>query len=340
MSATYSTISTAVEHDAVADVPQERTVRVFGPASLSNLGPGFDTLGLCLEGIGDIVEAWRDNRASDRLTLQLASGAADTISLEIGRNTAGVAALEVMNQAGMKDGVVLRIHKGFTPGSGIGSSAASAVAAAWAVNALARNPLDKSDLVEAVLAGEAVASGARHGDNVLPALFGGLVLVSSQNPMVYRQLPLEDDLWVSLVLPEIEVLTRHARALLPKTVPIRSAVNQASALAFMIDAFRSGDWQEVGHWMMKDQIAEPVRAELVPCYRHIKSAALEAGAFGCALTGSGPAMFAITDSSGNARTVLDAMVEASIQAGIHAAGHISRVNPLGASVVNSSSSAE
>ena len=299
-------------------------VHAFGPASLSNLGPGFDTLGLCLEGIGDTVSAWRVPGAG--LTLRVVGADAGAISTDPQENTAGVAALETMQRAGIDGGVVLVIRKGFSPGSGIGSSAASAVAAAWAVNLLAGEPLPKPALVEAVLAGEAVASGARHGDNVLPALFGGLVLVSSQDPTVYRPVPCPDDLRVAIVFPEMEVLTRQARAMLPVTVPLRVAVDQASALGFMIDAFRSGDWAAVGRWMMQDGLAEPVRAAMVPCYRQIKAAALEAGAYGCAMTGSGPAMFAISDCDVTARHILDAMIDACSRAGVRAKGHLSRIN--------------
>ena len=305
----------------------ENAVRVFGPASLSNLGPGFDTLGLCLEGIGDVVEAWSTDKPG--LRLEMSGDFSSEISLNPTENTAGVAALSVMKLLEMREGLVLRIYKGFTPGSGIGSSAASAAAAAWAVNEVAGCTLSKADLVEAVLAGEEVASGARHGDNALPALLGGVVLVSSQDPTIYRIVNVEGELWIALVLPEIEVLTKQARALLPATVPLQDAVNQASALAFMVDAFRSGDLATVGEWMMQDRLAEPARAELVPCYHQIKSAALEAGAFGCALTGSGPAMFAISDCQPAANKILDAMIDAAECAGVRTSRHLSKVNPDG-----------
>lgn len=310
----------------------DEAVRVFGPASLSNLGPGFDTLGLCLEGVGDVVVA----RKTDMTGVEISftdNVYGRGITLEPEKNTAGVSAMRVARQIQYQGGLSLEITKGFKPGSGIGSSAASAVAAAFAVNQLLKGNLSKNDLVEAVLEGEAIASGARHGDNVLPSLFGGLVLVSSEDPTQYRMIALPEDLWIIVALPEVQVLTRQARAMLPESVSLKDAVNQASALAFMTDAFRAGDWPAVGVWMMRDKLAEPVRSTLVPCYDQIKKAALEAGAFGCALTGSGPAMFAISDNQRNARTILQAMSEASIASGIESSLYLSRVNREGVRTV-------
>ncbi len=310
-------------------------VSVFGPASLSNLGPGFDTLGLCLEGIGDLVTAEKrdDPGVVIRVDAQGERRIETNIPLDPAKNTAGIAALEVLQALQVREGVCLHIKKGFTPGSGIGSSAACAAAAAWAVNLLFGSPYTKNEVIEAVLAGEAVASGARHGDNALPALLGGLILVSSQNPSRYRRIRVEASLWIALIVPQIKVLTREARTMLPQYIPIKKAVFQASALAFMIDAFRSGDLKELGFLMMQDQLAEPVRAQLVPCYNQVKSAALESGAFGCSLTGSGPAMFAITDRESHAATITQAMLDASVARGVKAVGYVSRINEFGATEI-------
>ncbi|MEZ4700284.1 MAG: homoserine kinase [Rhodothermales bacterium] len=305
-------------------------ITVFGPASLSNLGPGFDTLGLGLQadGLGDTVEAWLTDEPGIRVSIDPDGFGAD-LTLDPARNTAAVAARAVLDRVGQSLGMHLRIRKGFAPGSGIGSSAASAVSGAWAANVLCGSVCAREDLVEAVLEGESLASGSRHGDNVLPALFGGLVLVSSADPTQYRRIALPDDLWIAVILPEVQILTREARAILPKEVPLRSAVNNASALAFMIDAFRAGDWEAVGHWMMQDRIVEPVRATLLPCYEAVRRAAMEAGAFGCALTGSGPAMFAIGDTAERADAVREAMESASRRQGIGVSGFVCRPHPVG-----------
>ena len=304
-------------------------VSIFGPASLSNLGPGFDTLGLCLEHIGDIVEVCRSKQPG--ITIELDEcGREAGIPVDPSRNTAGVAAARVLSMMELKDGVLLRIKKGFTPGSGIGSSAACAAAAAWGVNALYGSPFTKDELVEAVLDGEAIASGARHGDNALPALLGGLILVSSKYPSQYRKIQVPCKIWIALISPRLQVLTKEARTLLPAHVPLEKAVFQASALGFMVDAFRAGDLEAVGHWMMCDQIAEPVRAQLVPCYTTVKTAALHNGAFGCALTGSGPAMFAITNEERHAQAIVEAMIHACTEHKIEATGYVSSLNESGA----------
>lgn len=313
------------EAEAAAD-----QVAVWGPASLSNLGPGFDTLGLCIDGYGDRVEAWR----SEVPGVQLVAGTGTPVPQEASRNTAAVAAAAVLAQVAPGAGVALRLHKGIPLGSGIGGSAASAVAGAWAVNALFGHALGKGDLVEAVLAGEAVASGSRHGDNVLPALFGGLVLTSATDPAHYRRIPLPGALHLAVVVPEVRILTREARAILPPAVPLRDAVHNASALAFLIEAFRAGDWEAVGRQIMTDRLVEPVRARLVPCYEAVRHAALSAGSLGCALTGSGPALFALAASAEAASHIAEAMMEAGREAGVPTTGRAVQVLPEGVATLD------
>lgn len=310
----------------------EQSVRVFGPASLSNLGPGFDALGLCISGIGDYVEARLDERPGIRITA--VRGDHGKLPLEADRNTSSVAAQAVLDRIGVRHGLTMTIEKHVPFGSGIGGSAASAVAGAWAANALCGYPLTKDELVEAVLAGEVIASGGRHGDNVLPALFGGLVLVSSSDPTRYRHIGLVAPLYIAIIVPEVQILTRTAREMLPRQVGLRDAVHNAAELAFMLDAFHQGDWKTVGRCIMEDRLVEPVRATLVPCYQAVRRAALKTGAYGCALTGSGPAMFALAPDEQSAFAIRDAMQEASLASGIRALGLVSQANPNGAVVAN------
>lgn len=310
------------------DGSREDVVYIFGPASLSNLGPGFDALGLCISGIGDVIEAHRTEKPGVHLDHD--PGIVGwVLPSDPKQNTAVIAAEGVLRTAGSKQGMVFRLKKGIPLGSGIGGSAASAVAGAWAANVLLGRPLEKEQLVEAVLDAEDIASGGRHGDNALPALLGGLVLVSSSDPSRYRCVELPGELHIAILLPDVEVLTKQAREMLPKQVPLRDAVHNASELAFLVDAYRCGDWETVGACMMQDRLVEPVRAKLVPCYDAVREAALKAGAFGCALTGSGPAMFALASSEDNAERVRDAMVAASEFEGIQARGVLASANPDG-----------
>ncbi len=305
-----------------------KIVQIFGPASLSNLGPGFDALGLCISGIGDVIEA----RLTDEpgIHLEHHPGIVSwVLPADPRRNTAVIAAAGVLRTVESQQGMHFRLKKGIPLGSGIGGSAASAVAGAWAANVLLGQPLAKEEMVEAVLDAEDVASGGRHGDNALPALLGGLVLVSSSNPSRYRRVELPEELHIAIVLPDVEVLTKQAREMLPDRVPLRDAVHNASELAFLVDAYRCGDWETVGRCMMQDRLIEPVRAKLVPCYRAVRRAAMAAGAFGCALTGSGPAMFALAASERDAARVRTAMVEASLSEGIDARGVLASANADG-----------
>ncbi len=299
----------------------------FGPASLSNLGPGFDALGLCIDGSGDYVAASLSEEPGIRV--RFIGGDGGLLPTDPKKNTASVAAARVLELAEYEGGLDLEIEKQVPFGSGIGGSAASAVAGAWATNMALGEPFTKEQLVDAVLAGEAVASGSFHGDNVLPALFGGLVMVSSSEPSRYRRVTLPRELPLAVIAPQVQVLTKQARDILPTRIPFADSIHNASELAFLIDAFHNGDWQAVGRCIMQDRIVEPIRAELVPCYEAVKAGALEAGALGSALTGSGPAMFAVAETGGDAERVLEAMIAASQSAGIDADGFVTMGNPDG-----------
>ncbi|HET6568300.1 MAG TPA: homoserine kinase [Rhodothermales bacterium] len=302
-------------------------IRVFGPSSLSNLGPGFDTLGLCIGGIGDYVEARLQDAPG--VVIESIEGDNGLLPRDPAMNTASVAAERVLQQLRSPYGIILRIKKHVPFGSGIGGSAASAVAGAWAASLLHGVALHKQELVDAVLDGEEVASGGRHGDNVLPALFGGLVLVSATDPKHYRRIPLVKEMPLAVITPDVQILTKQAREMLPREVALRDAIRNASDLAFLVDAFRCGDWETVGHCIMTDRLVEPVRATLVPCYQAVRQAAMDAGAFGCALTGSGPSMFAVTATPNIAERVTEAMLDASRGMGIPALGTPTEANADG-----------
>lgn len=306
-------------------------ITVFGPASLSNLGPGFDALGMCIEGFGDIVRAKRT--VEKGITIDRILGDGGVLPLDPKLNTVAVGAQHVLNQTQADFGLSLEIEKGIPLGSGIGGSSASAVAGVFAANALLDEPLPKSDLVNAVLQAEATSSGL-HGDNVLPALFGGTVLVSAANPYQYRALTPPSDLHLAVCLPDVQVITREARAILPKMVSLKDAVSNAADLGFWITAYLSGDWELLGQMIMQDRLVEPYRAQLVPCYEVIKQAAMLNGAYGCALSGSGPAMFALAQDDAHAQILADAMKNASERMMIAAQAIATKVNLNGVCVIN------
>ena len=206
---------------------QAACATAYGPASMSNLGPGFDTLGLCIAGVGDTVTATKTGPHGVTLECNM------PLPEKPEKNTAGRAAQWVLQAAEASCGVHLSINKGIPLGSGIGGSAASAAAGAWATNLVLGHPFEKEELVEAVLTGESVASGgARHGDNALPALFGGMVLTSSSDPADYRKIPLSRPLHIALLMPELAILTSGARSMLPPQVPLKAADTQCQRPGF------------------------------------------------------------------------------------------------------------
>lgn len=225
-------------------------------------------------------------------------------------NTASRAATAVLETIGETCGLSITIEKRMKAGSGLGSSAASAVAAAVAVNHLFGSPLTRHQLIEPALTGEAVASGSAHGDNVIPCLMGGLVLTDACGSLRYEQLPLGEELILALVVPDMEVRTMDARRLLPEKVSLRDAYGTASRLAMLVQAFGRGDWKTAGELVMSDLIVEPARAGLLPFFVDVREAALTAGAYGCAISGSGPTMLALCDDVESAQSIAGRMGEA------------------------------
>lgn len=310
-------------------------VRVFAPASLSNLGPGFDVLGLALDEPGDIVEA----ELSERPGVELAGVAGDGRGLprEPERNVAVVAAAEALRRvegrgpaAGSARGVRLRLEKGIPLASGLGGSAASSVGAAVAVNALFGSPLDERELIESALAGERLASGSTHADNVAPCLLGGIVLVAGYDPLDVVPLPVPPGLAVAVVRPHCTVTTAEARALVrERTFPIDRIVTNLAGVGAFVSALYRGDLKLLGR-AVRDALVEPVRAGLVPALADVEAAARDAGALGSALSGSGPSVFAFCEGTDRAARVAAAMQAAFARAGVASETVVSLVSPAGA----------
>ena len=285
-----------------------RTVTAFAPASVSNVGPGFDILGFAVNGMGDRVTAALGNEPG--VDIAEITGDGGRLPTSASENTAGVAALELLQRAGVGDrGVTLRLAKGMPLGSGLGSSAASAVAGVVAVDGLLQLRSDPETLLACALEGERVACGAAHADNVAPSLYGGFVLVRSNLPPDIVRLPVPEGLSCAVVRPHVEVSTRAARDVLPAEIAIADAVRQAANLGALVSALASGT-TELLRRTLEDRIAEPRRVHLVPGFGAMKAAALATGAIGCTLSGSGPSTLALAASLEEAERIADAMVKA------------------------------
>jgi homoserine kinase len=306
-----------------------RLVRGFAPGTVANLGPGLDILGLALAGVGDTVTAER----GETREIRIRSSGHPEISTDPRRNTAGIAAARVRERAGAGSiGLTLTIEKGLPLSGGQGGSAASAAAAAVAVNELLGSPLSRADLLEPCLEAEEAVAG-RHADNVAAALLGGVVLIESIEPLAVIALSFPEDLLVVLAMPSQQLRTADARALLPASVDRAVAVGQAARVGALVAALARRDWALLRR-AVDDRIAEPVRAPLLTGFAEAKAAALDAGALGCSISGSGPSAFAFAAESESAVRIADAMVAAYRSRGVEARARISKIDALGARVVS------
>lgn len=305
-----------------------RSVRAFAPGTVANLGPGFDVLALAVTGAGDTVTA---ELAKDGAEIRVRSAGHPEIPVDPARNTAAIAAARVRERAGAGSvGFVLDVEKGLPLSGGQGGSAASAAAAAVAVNELLGRPLSKEELLEPCLEAEEAVAG-RHADNVAAALFGGVVLVRSLEPLDVVRLPYPEDLRVVLVHPDQELRTEAARACLPRSVDRSVAVAQAAGVGALVAALASRDW-ELLRRSVEDHLAEPARAPLLHGFVEAKRAGLEAGAKGCSISGSGPSAFAFADGDESGRRIGEAMVRAYRSAGIGSTFRVGSVDQSGARV--------
>lgn len=304
-----------------------RRATAFAPASVSNLAVGFDLLGHPIPATGDRVTVTR--RDAPGVVMGAVTGCAGPLPSAPAANTAGAALLRLVADHEPDLGLEVAIDKGIPLGSGIGGSAASAVAAVVAANALLAAPLELDALFPYALAGESVASGAIHGDNVAPSLYGGLVLVRSAVPADVVSLPAPASLRCVLILPRLRLDTREARAVLPDRVPLHDHVVQSGNLAGVIAGCFTGDLALIGR-SLADVLVEPHRAALVPGFAAVKAAAMAAGALGCSISGAGPSVFAWCAGDDVSGRVRDAMVDAFSAHGVAAEGWISAVGGEGA----------
>ena len=305
-------------------------VTAFAPATVSNVACGFDVLGFALDAPGDEVTA---RPIASGVTIDDILGDHGRLPRDAAKNTAGIAAQALLTHLGESRGVALTIRKGLPLSSGLGGSAASAVAAVVAVDALLGARTPPETLMACAFEGERIGAGSAHGDNIGPAIYGGFVLVRSANPPDVVRLPVPAGLTAVVVHPDLEIETAHARALLGTTVPLADAIREWANLGALVDALHRSDFDLLSRALV-DTIAEPRRASLVPGLAAIKSAAAKAGALGCSLSGSGPSLFALCRDAASASAVASAMTAAVRQ---HIGGEpqtwISRIAPHGARVI-------
>ena len=304
------------------------SVLVHSPATLSNLGCGFDVFGLALAAPYDTIRLTRSSEPGVRI--QHLDGY--NLPTEATRNVAGVALLMLLQEVPETIGFDVEITKGIKPGSGVGSSAASAVGAVVAANALLGNRFTKMQLVEFAMAGEVVACGARHADNIAPAIFGGFTVVRAVEPVLDIIALPAPPLWVAVVHPQIEVKTSDSRKVLPAAVPLGLAVRQWANVAGLVAGFLTADYDLIGR-SLDDYIVEPARLPLIPGLAEARKRALAAGAIGGGISGSGPSIFMLNRTEETAQAVGAALGSVFAELGIAFNVYVGPVGTEGARVV-------
>lgn len=302
------------------------SIRVFAPATVANVVCGFDALGFAVNQPGDEVILRKTNTPGIRISK--ISGDGGKLSTNPQKNTAGVALAGLLEKANPSFGFDLELNKHMPLGSGLGSSAASAVAAVFAGNQLLENPLQIEDLLSFTLKSEEMASGSPHADNVAPCLYGGFVLIRSNNPVDVIRLSYPSPLFATIVHPQIVISTKNAREILRKNVQLKEAAVQWANVGGLVAGLLQKDYDLISRSMV-DNIVEPVRSLLIPGFDEVKAAALDNGALGAGISGSGPSVFALTKDDSQAKKIGEAMHLEFSRQEIQSDIFISEVNPSG-----------
>jgi homoserine kinase len=305
------------------------TIKATAPATVANVSCGFDIFGFAVESPCDeIILTVRDEPG---VVITSITGDGGRLPTDANRNTAGVAVQEYLKATGFNQGIAIELNKNLPLGSGMGSSAASSVAALVAVNHLMGNPLQRDELLPFAMEAERVACGSAHADNVAPSLLGGFVLIRSYQPLDVTRIPTPEDLYCTLIHPQLELKTEDSRNVLKASVPLRDAVRQWGNIAGLVVGLMKPDYALIGR-SLQDYIAEPLRSVLIPGFERIKETAVRAGALGAGISGSGPTIFALSVSSATARKVGEAIRDEFEGFRVESEVYVSRINTQGATV--------
>lgn len=302
-------------------------IKVFSPATVSNVGCGFDVMGFALNGAGDEITIRKTSAPGLKIT---AIHGAENLPFEAEKNVATIAVQALLDALDSKPdtGFEFEITKTVKPGSGLGSSGSSSAGAVFGVNELLGRPFTKHELIPFAMKGEAAISGQAHADNVAPAMLGGFVLVRDYHPLDVIQLDYPENLYCTVVHPQIEIKTSDSRKMLRRQISLEKAITQWGNVGGLVSGLAKGDYGLISR-SLKDVVAEPVRSMLIPYFAEAKQAALEAGALGCSISGSGPSIFALSEGKTTAEATGRAFEKLYTDAGIDALVYISAINKKG-----------
>lgn len=303
-------------------------IKIFSPATVANVSCGFDVLGFCLDTVGDNMII----RKTDDKGIKITKIEGYDLPFETKKNVAGVAALALYNDAKPDCGFEIEIYKNIKPGSGIGSSAASASGAVFAINELLGKPYSKTQISNFAMQGEALASGSEHADNIAPGIFGGFTLVKSNLPLQIVELPTPSQLFATIIHPQIEVKTSESRAILPQNIPLKHAITQWANVGSLVHALHTNDYNLLSD-ALNDVIVEPYRSQLIPHFNSVKNESLKAGALGVGISGSGPSIFALSEGIETAEAVELKMKEMYMKTDIDFYTFTSKINTQGIKIL-------
>lgn len=305
-------------------------LKVFCPATIANVSCGFDVLGLALAKVGDEMTIKKTREPG--ITISKIEG--QDLPLDTDHNVAGVAAKSLLQQLGDRyhGGFDIAIHKKIKPGSGIGSSAASAAGAVAGINQLLDHPFSQTALVRFAMQGEKLASGVAHADNVAPAILGGFTLVRSYEPLDIIKIPTPSLLYATILHPQIEIKTADSRKILKTSITLQSGIKQWGNLGGLIAGLYTNDYELIGR-SLEDHIIEPIRSILIPGYDAVKQVALKTGALGVGISGSGPSIFALSKGKETAERVAEKMYDNYDTIGLEFDMHISPIASQGVHLI-------
>ncbi|MEA3249563.1 MAG: homoserine kinase [Patescibacteria group bacterium] len=309
-------------------ITSKKKYTAFAPATIANVGPGYDFLGFAIDGLGDKVTVTKTSKQG--VTITSITGDDGRLPMETIGNSSSVVALKMLDDAGVEFGLEMVLEKGLPLESGLGSSGASSAAAAVATNAALDNRFDPEQLIEFARYGEEVAAGAPHADNVAPAILGGFVIVRHAEQQEIVSVDLPKNWFVAVCHPRIQLSTRKARKVMPESVSMRQLAVNASNAATIISAIHQNDMELFGRSLMSDVVVEPARIDLITGYAKVKDAALMAGAAGVSICGAGPSMFAVCGSQLRIDKISEAMAAAWNKMEIETDSYVSSFGAKGA----------
>ena len=304
-------------------------IKVFSPATVSNVACGFDVLGFPLESLGDEMLVRKINQKG----IKIIKNTGYSVPLENNKNVAAVAAKNFINHIKPNCGFEIEIHKNIKPGSGIGSSGSSAAASVFAINEILGRPVDIKDLIQFAMKGEVISSISEHADNVAPALLGGLIMVKSIYPLEIINLPTPNELFCFVLHPKIEIKTSYSREILPKKVSLSSATSQLANFGGLVHGLHTADYDLIASSLV-DSIIEPHRKQLIPLFDDVKEKCIQHGSLGCSISGSGPSIFAITRGRKIAEEIENTISKLYIKSGVEFSTLISKVSTRGVTIID------